>query len=291
MSIQLKNEHITAKILKHGAELKSLKRIGDETEYMWSADPSYWNRHSPVLFPIVGRVVNNEYTVDGQTYHLDRHGFARDMDFEVIKQSEAQVSLLLKWDEKTLKVYPYKFEFIITYTLKDNQISIEYRVNNVDDKTIYFSVGGHPGFNCPLQAGESYEDYYFEFEKNETAKIMLTSGNGLYSREKKLYLNNEKIIKLTECLFKDDALVFEGLKSKSITLKSKKSDYSVRVDFEGFPLLGLWALPTQSPFVCIEPWVGHADFSDFAGDFSAKEDQISLDVSKHFIREFTITIK
>lgn len=291
MSIQLKNEHITAKILKHGAELKSLKRIGDETEYMWSADPSYWNRHSPVLFPIVGRVVNNEYTVDGQTYHLDRHGFARDMDFEVIKQSETQVSLLLKWDEKTLKVYPYKFEFIITYALKDNQISIEYRVNNVDDKTIYFSVGGHPGFNCPLQAGESYEDYYFEFEKNETAKIMLTSGNGLYSREKKLYLNNEKIIKLTECLFKDDALVFEGLKSKSITLKSKKSDYSVRVDFEGFPLLGLWALPTQSPFVCIEPWVGHADFSDFAGDFSAKEDQISLDVSKHFIREFTITIK
>lgn len=291
MSIQLKNEHITAKILKHGAELKSLKRIGDETEYMWSADPSYWNRHSPVLFPIVGRVVNNEYTVDGQTYHLDRHGFARDMDFEVIKQSEAQVSLLLKWDEKTLKVYPYKFEFIITYTLKDNQISIEYRVNNVDDKTIYFSVGGHPGFNCPLQAGESYEDYYFEFEKNETAKIMLTSGNGLYSREKKLYLNNEKIIKLTDSLFKDDALVFEGLKSKSITLKSKKSDYSVRVDFEGFPLLGLWALPTQSPFVCIEPWVGHADFSDFAGDFSAKEDQMSLDVSKHFIREFTITIK
>ena len=289
MSIQLKNNHIIVEILKNGAELKSLKRIDDEIEYIWTADQAYWKRHAPVLFPIVGRVVNDQYRVQEETYHLGQHGFARDMDFEVASQSEYQVTFALKWNNGTLKVYPYKFEFFINYTIEHNKLSIEYTVKNVDDKLIYFSVGAHPGFNCPLTPDETFDDYYFEFEKNENASITLIDSNGTLKRKKEQYLTNQKIIELTEETFKNGALVFDHLESQSISLKSRKSDYSVQVNFEEFPFLGLWTLSGGAPFVCIEPWIGHADYSDFKGDFSKKEDQIHLDVSQSFTRSFDIS--
>jgi len=278
-------------ILKSGAELKSLKRIDDEIEYIWNANPTYWKRHAPVLFPIVGKVVNDQYRVQNETYHLGQHGFARDMDFEVASQSDTQVTLSLKWNNETLKVYPFKFEFFIVYTIEENRLSIEYTIKNVDDKLIYFSVGAHPGFNCPLTPDESFDDYYFEFEKDENASVILIDSSGTLKRKKEQYLNNQKIIELNDETFKDGALVFDHLKSKNITLKSKKSNYRVQVSFEEFPFLGLWTLSTGAPFVCVEPWIGHADYSDFKGDFVEKEDQICLDVSTSFTKGFTITIE
>lgn len=291
MELQLKNDYIKAMIQTKGAELISLKKINDNTEYIWNASPAYWKRHAPVLFPIVGKVVNNEYRVYDKTYHLNQHGFARDMEFEVIDHSEVEVTFGLKWNEETLLIYPYKFEFFITYTLKKNKIKIEYQVNNVDNQAIYFSVGAHPGFNVPLKEGESFEDYYFEFEKNETASITLINSDGLFDREKVPYLNNEKVIKLNESLFKENALVFDHLESRSISLKSLKSSYSVRVDFEGFSFLGLWSLESGAPFVCIEPWIGHADYFDFTGDFSKKEDQIKLEESDEFKKSYSIAVE
>lgn len=291
MSIQLKNRHIKVEVLKRGAELKSLKRIGDETEYIWTADPVYWERHAPVLFPIVGKVVNDEYRVQGDTYHLGQHGFARDMEFEVMNQRQSQVEFRLTSNDETRKVYPYRFEFDITYTLEKNRVVIEYKINNTDNVPIYFSVGAHPGFNCPLKVDESFDDYYFEFDEKEEASITMLDSNGLLQREKKPYLFNENIIQFNSELFKEGALIFDSLNSKNISLKSKKSDYCVRVNFEEFPFLGLWSKPTGAPFVCIEPWIGHADYSDFKGDFSEKEDQIRLEVSREFKSKFWIEIE
>ena len=263
MSIQLKNDVIQVKVLERGAELCSLKHINDDTEYIWNANPVYWKRHAPVLFPIVGRVVNDQFRVNGETYHLGQHGFARDMDFLVTDQSEFHVTLTLKWDHETLKVYPFKFEFAITYTIDKKKVSIEYRVKNVDQKPIYFAVGAHPGFNCPIKEGDSFEDYYFEFEAIEDAEVTLLANNGLLKREKVPYLNNQNTIDINHELFKNGALIFDNLQSKRISLKSRKSDRCVHVDFDGFPFLGLWSKSEGAPFVCIEPWVGHADYEDF----------------------------
>ena len=291
MSVQLRNDVIQIEVCEKGAELCSLKHINDDVEYIWNADPLYWNRHAPVLFPIVGRVVNNQYRVNSDTYHLGQHGFARDMAFTVTSQSESHVTMALQWNDETLKVYPFKFEFAITYTINKNKVSIEYRVKNVDEKPIYFSVGAHPGFNCPIKEGDSFDDYYFEFEKNENASITLLTSDGLLKREKIAYLNNENIIELSDTLFKNGALIFDQLKSKRVSLKSKKSNHSVHVDFEGFPFLGLWSKAEGAPFVCIEPWVGHADYVDFTDDFSKKEDLTRLNVQEVFMRKFDITIQ
>ena len=291
MSVQLKNDVIKVEILKMGAELCSLKFVDDDTEYIWNADPVYWKRHAPVLFPIVGRVVNDQYRVNDTTYHLGQHGFARDMEFTVIEQSKSHVRLTLKWDDETLKVYPFKFEFAITYAIEKNKVSIEYNVKNLDKQPIYFSVGAHPGFNCPIKVDESIDDYYFEFEKSEEASISLLTKDGLLKKEKTAYLNKQNSIEISDSLFKDGALIFDHLKSKRISLKSRKSDYCVHVDFEEFPFLGLWSKSEGAPFVCIEPWIGHADYTDFKGDFSKKEDQVCLDSQDVFTRKFEIIIE
>lgn len=291
MTIQLNNNVIQVGILNKGAELCSLKFINDNTEYIWSANPLYWNRHSPVLFPIVGRVVNNQYQVDNTTYQLGQHGFARDMEFSVVDQSNSHVSMLLKYNEDSLKLYPYEFELMITYTLNNNSVSIEYSVKNVDSKDIYFSIGGHPGFNCPLNEDESFNDYYLEFEKAENASITAITKEGLLKRGKVSYLNHQNIIEMNEQVFKEGALIFDNLNSTRISLKSKKSKKCVHVDFEGFPFLGLWSTHEGAPFVCIEPWVGHADYEDFTEDFTKKEDQICLAPQDVFTRKFDITIE
>lgn len=288
--IRLRNDNIEVEILKSGAELKSMKRVGDDTEYIWTGDPAYWKRHAPVLFPIVGKVVNDEYEFRGRKYHLGQHGFARDMDFDIVNLSKNEVVLGLASNSETLELYPFRFELLITYTIVESQLSIKYTVKNLDDQTIYFSIGAHPGFNCPLKEGESFDDYYFEFEAEENAEITPLTSQGLLNRAKKAYPIKNKIIEINDELFKDDALVFDHLNSKSITLKSHKSDYRVQVDYEGFPFLGLWSMPSGAPFVCIEPWVGHADYEDFRGDFKDKEDQVCLDVLLSYSCEFKITI-
>lgn len=291
MSIQLKNEFIEVLINKSGAELTSIKRVGDDINYVWSGDPAYWKRHAPVLFPIVGKVVNDEYRVKGKTYHLGQHGFARDMDFDIVNLSDNDVTLSLEWSSESLDLYPYKFELFVRYTLVENKVVVGYEIKNLDEQIIYFSIGAHPAFNCPMEEDEKFDDYYFEFEVHETAEITPLDSNGLLCRRKEPYLNNKNIIEIDNKLFKGDALIFDHLKSSKVTLKSHKSKRSVQVDFKEFPFLGLWSIPSGAPFICIEPWVGHADYSDYKGEFADKEDGISLDVLSSYSCSFGITVE
>lgn len=288
--ITLNNHIIQAKISEMGAELCSLKFNDDPIEYIWNADPKVWARHAPILFPIVGKVVDGKYVIDNTTYSLGQHGFARDMEFVVKEHTGDKVSLELMWNANSLKLYPYHFALMVTYTLMDAGIKIDYKVINKDRKNIYFSIGAHPGFNCPLIEGETFEDYYFEFEKKETAMIYQLTENGLFKREQSPCLNEMSTIDIHKELFKNDALVFENLRSKKISLRSKKSNRSVSMDFDGFPFLGLWSKPTGAPFVCIEPWFGHADYDDFKGDFSEKEDNLCLENGKNFDCSYRIDI-
>ncbi|MFQ6848489.1 MAG: aldose 1-epimerase family protein, partial [Clostridium perfringens] len=238
--------------------------------------------------PIVGKVFNGKYTVDGITYELPQHGLARVRDFEMIEQTKNSISFELKYSEDTLKVYPFKFSLIIKYTLNDINLSIDYIVKNLDTKEMYFSIGAHPAFMCPIE-NDKFDDYYFEFNEKENASIMQLVGPGYFSKEEKPYLNDENIINLSTDLFKNDALVFKNLKSNKISLKSKNHKKYLEFDFGEFPYLGLWTKDTGAPFVCIEPWFGHADFDGFNGEFKDKAAIQSLMPNKEFHCNYNIS--
>lgn len=290
MIYSLENSNIKITASPFGAELHSITGKKSNTEFLWNGNPDFWKYHAPVLFPIVGKVLNLKYRVDGREYTLPQHGLARVSEFELISQSDTSLEFELKYNEDSLKVYPYKFSLKISYTLLETGVKIGYTVGNLDDKKIYFSIGAHPAFMCPIEKDEVLEDYYFEFNKNETSSIMLLNEMGNFTRERSPYLNNENKIPLSKEIFKNDALVFDDLKSDTITIKSDKNNKSLAFEFTGFPYMGLWAPVSGAPFVCIEPWFGHADYADFTGEFKDKEGVIGLDIDSSFSCSYSVRI-
>ncbi|MGL4991932.1 MAG: aldose 1-epimerase family protein [Sarcina sp.] len=293
MLYKLENEFLTITTHENGGELHSITSKMDNTEFLWNGDPTYWKYHAPILFPIVGKVRDGKYTVDGKVYELPQHGLARISKFNLLNKSENEISFELKFSDETLKVYPYKFSLIITYTLEDKKVITSYKVTNIDDKTIDFSIGAHPAYMCPLLENENLTDYYFEFNEKETTSLMaLNVQNGLFKHEKIEYLQNENKIPLSKDLFENDALVFDckELKSNKISVKTNNHNKFIEFDFTGFSHLGLWAPATGAPFLCIEPWFGHADFEDFQDDFKNKPGILSLEPKKEFTCSYSVTI-
>lgn len=287
----LKNQKLEIKIDKLGAQLTSIKDK-ENIEYLWTANEKYWARHAPILFPIVGKVKDNKYKIDNREYNLNQHGFARDSEFEILKNEDDILIYRLKYNEESLKKYPYKFELLIEYKLIDNKLQIKYKVNNLDDKKIYFSIGAHPGFNCPLLEGEKFEDYYLEFDKKENLKRKMVDNKlGLYTGEYKEFMEEQKIINLNRELFIDDAIVFKDFDSNKIALKNNKNQKIISMNFEGFKYLGIWTKTDDAPFICIEPWYGCADQIDFAGELKDKEGIIALEKKDEFECKYDIIIE
>lgn len=291
MLYTLENEKVKITVSKQGAELHNITSKVDGTEYLWNRNKRYWSYSAPVLFPIVGKVKNGTYKVDGKEYNLPQHGLARLKEFEMIEKTDDKIIFELVASEETLKVYPYKFSLKIAYTLVENGVVTEYIVENTDNKVIYFSIGAHPAFMCPMVAGEIIDDYYFEFNEKENCDIISISEQGYIKRERKQYLVDNNIIPLNFDVFKGDALVFDSLKSNKISLKSVNHDKVLTMDFTGFPYMGLWTKATGAPFVCIEPWYGHADFEDFDGELKDKAGIEKLEVGQKFNSAYTLTIK
>ena len=287
----LENEKIKITVSKQGAELHNITSKVDGTEYLWNRNKRYWGYSAPVLFPIVGKVKNGTYKVDGKEYNLPQHELARLKEFEMLEKTDNKIIFELVDSEETLKVYPYKFSLKIAYTLVESGVVTEYIVENTDNKTIYFSIGAHPAFMCPMVVGEIIDDYYFEFNEKENCDIMPISEEGYIKRERKQYLVNNNIIPLNFDVFKGDALVFDSLKSNKISLKSVNHDKVLTMDFTGFPYMGLWTKATGAPFVCIEPWYGHADFEDFDGELKDKAGIEKLQIGQKFNSSYTVTIK
>ena len=286
----IKNEFLTLKVESKGAEMISLKDNMDSTEYIWQGDPSVWNRHAPILFPIVGKLKDNKYKIDGTVYEMSQHGFARDMEFNLTEQKDNRIKYELKSDEETLKKYPYKFKLTVEYILNKNKVDVVYSVDNVDKKTIWFSIGGHPGFRCPMFEGERYEDYYLKFEYKDTA-YRYFADEGLVSDRKALCFNNEYKLFLSRDIFNEDAFIFKNLKSKKVVLKSVNKRREIEFDFNGFPYLGIWSKPDkEANFVCIEPWCGIADNKETDGNFKNKEGIISLNQDAKFNCKYSIKV-
>ena len=292
MITKLYNDLLEVEADTSGAELVSIKGKKDNTEYLWSADSKYWSRHAPILFPIVGKVRNNLYRIGDKEYSLGQHGFARDNEFQIVEVSDNKVIYRLTSSKDTLKIYPYDFQLDVEYILKENSLKIIYKVRNTDSETIFFSIGAHPGFNCPLSASESVKDYFFDFSEKETAERLIFDGKtGLLTNTKKIFLQDENTIKLSETLFKEDAIIFKNLKSKTISLRNNLNNKKITMEFGDFPYIGLWSKPEGAPFICIEPWFGHADYEDFTGDFSEKSGIISLEKDQEFNCAYTISIE
>ena len=289
--IKLENETLTVTILTKGAELTSIKRKDNKIEYLWQADPKYWGRHAPVLFPFVGRLKEDRYEVDGKTYPMGQHGFARDCEFEIMHQTASTVTLKLSDSPSTKERYPYAFHLLITYTLADNTVTTAYRVENpASDKSLYFSIGAHPGFNIPLTTDTIFEDYYFSFSPRKTRTTIPLSGAYLNTPCKTLAQTNTDIA-LTRSLFDNDAMIYETKGENIFTIKSEKTEHSVAVRFVDFPYVGIWSPPqTDAPFVCIEPWFGIADDMNATGKIEEKLGIQTLAPQKSFEAAFEITV-
>ncbi|MFZ6025597.1 MAG: aldose 1-epimerase family protein [Bacteroidota bacterium] len=285
----LSNEYLSISISDKGAELQSIINHNTGLEYMWSGNPDFWGKKSPVLFPIVGGLKNNSYQFNDTIYQLGRHGFARDRRFTVAEQSENSILFSLSDDAETLLVYPFHFSFYVGYHLKENNIHINYRVENTDERGIFFSVGAHPAFAVPLVDGTVFEDYYLQFSEKEDNGIWPLSSDGLIKEEAIPFFTNNDRVALRKSLFYGDALVFKSLRSSAISILCNKHTHGLRVTFPGFPFMGIWSTK-DADFVCIEPWCGIADSINTSGRLEAKEGIHHLSVGESFQRSWSVQV-
>lgn len=289
--VVLKNNLLEVELNPKGAEIIKIIGQQDHINYMWRRDPSLWANSAPILFPIVGALQNNECRIEGQTYTMTQHGFSRHNVYATNQISQTCVEFELTPHEEILKQYPYLFNLKVIYTLNQNQLECRCIVKNTDTRTIYFQIGGHPAFACPFMDNESSNDYYIEFEKNETLnqKIIDVEHKGM-SHETAMLFDNEKRFFVRQALFNNDAIVVKNMASHYVTLKSLNHDKSLRFYMDNFNHLGIWTSQHVGGLLAIEPWVGHSDYVDFKGEFKEKEGVVALAEGEEFTCQFTIEI-
>ena len=276
---------------KSGAELTSIKYNGKEmlfqgAQVLDNNGNIYWKRQAPILFPIVGQLKNSQTQIEDKTYEMSQHGFARDMDFEEISKTETKHHYMLKYNEETLKKYPYKFELHVIYEIIEDTLTVTYKVKNIDDKTIYFGLGGHPAFNCDYSNGE----YEIVFPEQEDEIEFLKLKDGLIDTENAENILQDNKIYLKEDTFDNDAVIMKNLKSNKVSLQNHRTNQKIlEFDFTGFPFLALWS-KKGAPFVCIEPWQNTADRIDSTQIYKDKEGIIELPKDKEYKCEFKIKI-
>lgn len=287
----IRNEQFEVCVNSFGAELRSFKNIVVNREYMWDAKPEYWKRTSPVLFPIVGALRDNSYKYNGKTYQISQHGFARDMEFEIVRQTNNNLVFVLDATSETLEKYPFDFRLEIGYTLNDNKLTVSWKVLNKDTKEMYFSIGGHPAFMCPIDNEKAQTDYKIYFDSKDFIVSSVIGDNGTLSQRKKTLYLNDGYLDITENLFDEDALIIEGDQSHHVALCDIEKKPYLSVDFDA-PLFGIWSpVKKNAPFICIEPWYGRCDSEDFNGELSDREWGNKLAPAEEFCAEYTISVK
>lgn len=274
---------------KEGAELTSIKQNDKEMLFQGSQvldnnGNAFWKRQAPILFPIVGQLKNSKTEIEGKTYEMSQHGFARDMKFEEISKTENEHHYMLKYNEETLKKYPYKFELHVIYEIVKDTLIVTYKVKNVDEKLIYFGLGGHPAFNCDYSNGE----YEIAFLENEYEIEFLKLKDGLIDTEIADNILEDNKIYLKENTFDNDAVIMKNIKSNKVVLQNHKTNKKIlEFDFTGFSYLALWS-KKGAPFVCIEPWQNTADRIDSTQIYKDKENIIKLEKNKEFECKYSI---
>jgi galactose mutarotase-like enzyme len=286
---KLENEFLSVEINPLGAELNSLFDKRDGIEHMWKADPAFWPRKAPILFPCVGESRDGKIQFEGVDYPMGRHGFTRHQAFEPLEHSTEKAVFRLTHNEETLRHYPYKFIFQVSYALSGNTLIHEFEVINSGDKQLAFQLGGHPAFAVPFGENGAYSDYEIRFDQAMTIDRHLLNNGGLYNGETRNVLNETSTIPLSYNLFNEDALVFKSVPSKCVWIQDRVGGKKLQVDFQDFPHLGIWSKPGAN-YVCLEPWIGCADNHDQPSDFYEKDSVISLQPNETFTVAFTISL-
>jgi galactose mutarotase-like enzyme len=285
--IIIENEILKVEVASKGAELQNIHNKVSGIDYLWNGNPSFWAKRSPVLFPIVGSLKNNTYFFQGKSYQLPRHGFARDMEFKVEKQSPKEITLLLLSNAETKKNYPFDFEFRIRYQIQGDELSTEYLVKNTGSGMLIFSVGGHPAFRLPLTTDTKFEDYFLKFEENENLSRWPISGEGLIQLQSIPVLEDSNRLNLKKSLFYQDALVFKYPASSEISLISGKTPHGILFQMGEFPFLGIWS-SKDADFICLEPWCGIADSVNSDQQLEHKEGMEKSAPGKVFSRQWRV---
>ena len=270
MDFTLNGHKASATLTSLGGEMTGYRKSG--MEYVWQGDPAYWTGHAPVLFPIVGALKNGSIRIEGAEYTIPKHGGARKRAFMLVEKTEDSAAFLLKADAQSIAVYPFRFALSITHRLLENGFQTTYTVTNEDDRDMPFCIGGHPAFRCPLNSGESFEDYVLLFDENETVPALYTDGGTLLRRDTAVQLIQDgHRIPLRYSDFDGDAFILDGLASRKVTLAHKATGRGLRFSFEGFSALGVWTPPKKNaPFICLEPWSGLPALEDETGEFLDK---------------------
>lgn len=290
MAITIQSQEASATINEHGAELVSFidKKTGQE--YMWSADSKYWGRHAPVLFPIVGRLKDDTYFVDGQEYHMSQHGFARDTDFEIVNSKENYVVLELHSSKETKKMYPYDFILRLIFELNGESLRVSYEVENPSEEEIWFGIGGHPAFKVPMNLDKFYDDYIVKLTPKANRNIIPLKGS--YADINHLKEERTSELAVSHDLFKDDAIILDlGEEPTTVELTDNNSDHGVVLAVSDAKYLGVWSCyPKEGQFVCLEPWWGLADTTDSDLDFKHKFASNQLAPHEIFKANYEISI-
>ena len=262
------NEFFTLGVKEMGAELTSLKSKKTGTEYIWEGNPDIWYGQSPILFPVIGRLLDDKYRLNGKEYSMEKHGIVRKKPFKLVEQTNDSLTFLQSDDEKSLEIYPYHFDLYVTFKLNGNALEVSHKVVNKNDCVMYYSFGAHPGFNCKI--GD-----FLEFDNNQACVLNEQIDEESYLMDNQVeILKNEKRITIEKNTFDHDALILSGYTDKAISLKSNEHNRVVRFNFDS-PVLGIWAKP-NAPYVCIEPWWGINDNHDKKADLSEKREIMSL---------------
>lgn len=290
MEYTIQNKKISITVSSSGGELKQIAGA-DKTEYLWTGSAEYWPACAPHLFPLIGRLHEERYTYENRSYPLSIHGFLKDSEMIAESQGEDFLIFRLGSNKETLKQYPFEFNLGIEYRLAENTIEIIYNVYNLDQKTMFFAIGGHPGFNVPLEVGLTFEDYYLEFSESSSPRRAEPTATNLLNGVFLDYpLKDGRIINLSHELFESDAIILKDMPS-SITLKSDKGNRAVRVDYPDFKYLGLWhTVRSKAPFVCIEPWTALQGFEGEVLKLEKSPDLKALKPGEEYRNEWTITI-
>ncbi|MGB4659057.1 MAG: aldose 1-epimerase family protein [Mobilitalea sp.] len=289
----LKNDSLILTLSDFGAELTSIIEVSTNTEYLWNANPAFWKRHSPILFPFVGTLKDKSYRYNNRSYPMTPHGFARDMVFSLKLHTEDEIWFSLDANEETLRKYPFLFRLELGYHLHGKSITVLWKVINNDNKTMYFSIGGHPAFNCPLNPIRNQNDYFLLFDNTELRYLHIDE-HGLVQkkpmRAQNLLTTDQGLLPIDPHMFDLDALIIENNQCHKVSLLRPSQAPYLTVTFDA-PLFGLWSpAKMNAPFVCIEPWYGRCDASDFNDTLENREWGNSLEVGKQFSESYTIEI-
>ena len=293
----IENDTLRVEIAEHGAELCSIYDKEKQHEAVWTADPAYWNRHAPVLFPFVGKVNGGFYRYKGMSYPMGQHGFARDMEFTFVEQTPDSVTFRLCDNEESRKKYPFSFELEITHRLEGRKVTVEWKVTNPSaDEPLYFSIGGHPAFNCPVDAGTKKTDYFIRFdghEKDASIPYVLIDqpSQGIDVEHVQQLPLDGGYIPITDTTFDRDAYIFDEGAVQTATLCYPDKTPFVTLSAPGFPSFGVWSKPhTDAPFVCLEPWIGRCDNMGFDGELPQKYGEQCAEPGQVFEASYTIEV-